>query len=59
MNMFDIQEELKKLQDKMSSQTGKFVLVAKTNRDLYQTNSLDVSFVVEPVPRPEPEQPAW
>lgn len=53
------QEDLQKLQDKMGAQAGKFFLVAKANRDLYDTNSLDVSLTVEPGSKPEPEQYQW
>lgn len=43
------QEEFEALQAKMGKQHNKFYLVARAKRDLYETNSLDVGLVIEPI----------
>ncbi|MBQ7568162.1 DUF3084 domain-containing protein [bacterium] len=54
------EEEFNELQDKMNAQKSKFYLVAKANRDLYETNSLDVTISVVPGPKPaEPAQESY
>lgn len=42
------QEDFKALQEEMNRQEGDFYLVAKAKRDLYETNSLDTTILVEP-----------
>ncbi len=56
------QREFNILQEEMGRQEGTFFLVAKARRDLYETNSLDVSISVEPVkeePKPQEEYGGW
>ncbi len=56
------QHEFDVLQEEMGRQEGTFFLVAKARRDLYETNSLDVSISVEPVkvePKPQEEYGEW